>query len=180
MKRMATVGLALTFVAITALWALGGDDDRRGPGAGPGGGMMGGWAGGMMGGWGGGMMGGWGGGMMGPGMMGGWGWDDGLTKEQSDKVNQIQFSTMTIMHNNMWQNRERMQAMQKALSAYPIDEKAAMEQWRAMNSMREEMFKLHLSTMAQAQQILGKEKWEELNEGSGGSGRRGPGMMRNR
>jgi Spy/CpxP family protein refolding chaperone len=172
MKRIAPWIIALALVAGTAFWAFGDDDDYRGPGNGPG------W--GMMGGWGGGMMGGWGGGMMGPGIMGGWGWDEGLTKEQSDKLNQLQFSTMTIMRNQMWANRERMQAMQKAFSAFPIDEKAATEQWRAMNSVREEMFKLNLSTMAQAQQIVGKEKWEELQNRWGGPGRggRGPGMMR--
>jgi hypothetical protein len=87
---------------------------------------------------------------------------------------------MNTMHNRMWENRDRMTAMAKAMSAFPIDEKAATEQWKAMNAVREDMFKLHLSTLAQAQQIIGKEKWEEMRDSWGGWGPGGRGMMRNR
>ena len=49
--------------------------------------------------------------------------------------------------------------------------------------LHETMFKLQLSAVTQAQQVLGKEKWEEIVENSDRAGwgpGRGPGMMRQR
>jgi len=187
MKRIWIAGLALLLVAGLAAFAFGEDEEyNRGPGWGWG--MMGG---GMMGGPG--MMGG-SGGMGGPGMMGGgmmgWGWGPGadLTKEQADQLEQIQFNTMRSMRAMMYENRDRMIAMQKAMTAFPVDEKAAMAQWQSMNQVRMAMFALHVSALSQAQQVIGKEKWEEMMSNMGGSGGgmmggpggRGPGMMRNR
>ena len=183
MKRISALALALALVAGLAILAMGDEkEDYRGPAWGwgmMGSGMMG-WGGGP-GKMGGGMM---GGGMMGPGMMG-WSWSSeaDLSKEQADKLAEIQLSTMRAIHGIMYGNRDRMIAMGNAMRAYPVDEKAATDQWKAMDQIHETMFKLQLSAVTQAQQVLGKEKWEEIVENSDRAGwgpGRGPGMMRKR
>lgn len=190
MKAIWGLVLAVAMVTGISMFALGDEEyERRGPGGrgsadwmGPGmmgGGMIGG---GMMGGA---MM----GGMMGPGMMGGgvmgpgmmyWGWENGLSKEQLDKLDQLHAEAARGMRDAMFANRDRMTGMRDAMHGFPVDEKAALDQWKAMNTARETMFKLHLTTIAKAQQIIGKEKWQEMVEDLDGRGGRGPGMMRNR
>jgi len=186
MKAFWGLVLAAAVVAGLSMFAFGDDDDaRRGRGWHGSGdwmdsGMMGGGGPGMMGGGGPGMM---GGGMMGPGMMY-WGLENGLSKEQIDKLDQLQSETARSMRDAMFANRDRMREMHDVMHKFPLDEKAAMEQWKAMNTVRESMFRLHVDSIAKAQQIMGGEKWEEMTEdlgGWGGPGRgRGPGMMRNR
>ena len=170
MRRIWIAGLALLLVAGLAAFALGEEEEyNRGPGM-MGGGMMGP---GMM-----------GGGMMGPGMMGGgmmgWTLGDDLTKEQVDKLEEIHFNTMRSMRAMMYEKRDGMMAMQKAMTAFPVDEKTALAQWQAMNQTRQNMFALHLGALNQAQQVIGKEKWEEAMSRLGGPGSGRGGMMRNR
>jgi hypothetical protein len=86
------------------------------------------------------------------------------------------------MRDLMYANRDRMTGMHDTMRKFPLDEQAATKEFQAMNAVRESMFKLHMSALAKAQQIVGKEKWEEMTErwnDWGGRGH-GPGMMRNR
>jgi Spy/CpxP family protein refolding chaperone len=168
------VGVALLVLPGLAMFALGEETEYRGGGPGMmGPGMMGP---GLMGP---GMM---GGGMMGPGMMGAWALDSGLSREQVEQLEQLHFDAARAMRDRMYANRDRMTAMHEAMHAFPVDEKAALDQWKAMQSLHEEMFKLHVATIAKAQQIVGKEKWRDMMEKGGGPGgsHGGPGMMRSR
>jgi hypothetical protein len=163
-------GAALLVLAGVAMFALGEETEYRGGGPGMmGGGMMGP---GMMSG---GMM---GPGMMEPGMMGAWALDSGLSREQVEQLEQLHFDAARAMRDSMYANRDRMIAMREAMRAFPVDEKAALDQWKAMQSLHEEMFKLHVATIAKAQQIVGKEKWRDMmGLGMMGGGMMGPGMM---
>jgi Spy/CpxP family protein refolding chaperone len=183
MKKVTWMLLALG----TGVLLLGGlvfaEDDNYGPGWGRRGpGMM----------WGGdagpGMMGrGWGGGGYGPGMMGGGGMmgmgGPGFSQLPADKQEQLrklyvsEGQSMVALMADMY---AKGQALHDAMEKFPLDESAARKAHEAMDKLRGQMFSQQLSTLAQAQRIVGKEVWEKLqSDGYGpGYGRgRGPGMM---
>jgi Spy/CpxP family protein refolding chaperone len=162
------------------------DDDGYGPGWGRRGpGMMwgGGYGPGMMGrGWG---EGGYGPGMMGGGMMGLGG--AGFSQLPADKQEQLrklyvtEGQSMVVLMADM---QAKASALQEAMNKFPVDESAAKKAHEVTDKVRDQMFALHLSTLAQAQKVIGKEAWEKLQAEGYGPGYgpdyrrgRGPGMM---
>ena len=55
----------------------------------------------------------------------------------------------------------------RAVDTYPLDAAAATKAWDAMQGLSRQMFQLRLEAMAKAQQIMGKELWDQLREGRG-------------
>lgn len=185
MKRKWTYALlalfALTVVAGT--WALA-DDDGYYRGRGPG--MMwgGGYGPGMMGnGYGPGMMGGYGPGMMGngfgPGMMG-FGMGPAMSQlpaEKQEQLRKLHIGAAQAMVPMMADMQAKMDALRDAMRAYPVDQAAAKKAFEAMGKARDQMFALHLATLAQAQQIVGKDAWDDMQDYGGWGRGHGPGMM---
>lgn len=211
MKRQFKVGMLLLGALLFAApaFAHGGGYGRYGMGPGmPGGafcsgsgmgpGMMGGGYGmgpGMMGG-------GYGRYGMGSGMMGG-GFGMGLgplamhpelAQLPADKQEQLQklaLSTMQAMITKRAELQVKRLALAETMQTYPLDQKAASEQWAAVDQARKDLFNLMTGSMAQAHQIIGKELWEQMHSGRAYGGYRfghgpgagpvpgmpGPGMM---
>ncbi len=51
-------------------------------------------------------------------------------------------------------------ALRVIMRKFPLDQKAAKSQWKAVESSREKLFQLRLDRRVQSQRILGKEQWE--------------------
>jgi len=146
-------------------------------GYGPGWRHGGGYGGGMMGSGGyGGMMGGGGyGGMMGFGMGPGF---SNLPAEKQDQLRKLQVSTGQAMVAMMADMQAKGETLREVMSKFPVDQAAAKKAHEAVSGVREQMFAQHLSALAQAQKIVGKEAWEQMqSEGYGPGAGRGPGMM---
>lgn len=140
-------------------------------GAGPGAGGYG-YGPGMMGGWGDmgpGMM---GGGGMGPGMMGGWGGgafaDLDLSKEQRDKIADIQgdvrrqhWAMMRSMQQQDWH-------MADAWRDGSFDEQAARKAFDAMTTQRKAMFDLMIDAQKRLDAVLTSAQREQLKRRWGG------------
>lgn len=164
-----TIGLAFAVLLFAASAIADTDDNRGGPGRGPGmwgrgWGMGPGWS--DDGGWGPGMMDGWG-----PGMMGGWGmggfgwdWDDyaQIPQDKRAKLRELAVETQKKMFAQMAAMHELMLASRQALFQFPLDKAAATKAREGLNSIRKQMFDIRLDAMAKAQDILGKELWTQL------------------
>lgn len=151
-----------------------GEDSQRGPGWRRGPGMM--WGADGYG-YGPGMMngrGGYGPGMMGGGMMGlGWGGAfSQLPAEKREQLRKLQVSTSQAMVALMVDMHVQQGALGEAMSKYPVDTAGAKKAQEALNKLRDQMFTARQSAVVQAQQIVGKEAWENAQSGSWG-----PGMM---
>jgi Spy/CpxP family protein refolding chaperone len=173
MQRGKWLALAAVLAAVLAIGGMAiaeSDDYIRGFGWGRGPGMMGG-------GYGPGMM----GGGYGPGMMGFGGpafWN--LPADKQDQLRKLHVSAGQAMVALMADMEAKGAALREAVSKFPIDEAAAKKAHDAMGKLRDQMFELRLKTLAQAQQIVGKEAWEEWHSAGWGPGYgqgRGPGMM---
>ncbi len=172
MKRPIWIALAALAAAVLVTGGLALAQDY---GYGPG--MMGG------GGYGPGMMGGgggWGRGGFGSGMMG-FGTGPALAQlpaEKQEQLRKLQVTTMQSMVALMSDMQVKGQALHEALGKFPIDQTGAKKAHDAMDQTRTQMFALHLTTLAQAQQIMGKETWESLQSSGYGPGHGpGPGGM---
>ncbi len=168
-RRTVLITVSLTAIALVAallasqhVWAqrYGG----YGPGGGPG--MM--WGGGP-----GGPGGGWGGG---PGMMWGGGpWGDGsdfgaysqVPQEKRAQLRDLAVDTQRKMVSQEAAMEELMLTYFQAVKKFPVDRDAATKAWQGMESIRKQMFELRLESMAKAQQILGKELWDKVQDGWG-------------
>lgn len=171
MRKLSTALAALALATTVAAQPYGAGMMGGGPG-------MGGWGGGgygpgMMGGWGGGpgTMGGWGG--MGPGMMWGWGGGGGLadldlSKEQRDKIAEIQndvrrqhWALMRSMQQQDWN-------MADAWRDGSFDEQAARKAFDAMTAQRKAMFDLMLDAHKRIDALLTPAQREQLRRRWGG------------
>lgn len=163
---LAALALATTVGAQPAGQGMMGQGGPGGYGYGPG--MMGGWGGG---GYGPGMMGGWGGGY-GPGMMGGWGGspfaDLDLSKEQRDKIAQIQ-SDVRRQHWAMMRSMQQQDwNMADAWHDGSFDEQAARKAFDAMTTQRKAMFDLMIDAQKRIDAVLTPAQREQLKQRSGG------------
>lgn len=204
MKRPLMTALLMVAALLLATSAFADQDDPQGYPMGPG--MMGygggyGMGPGTMGGYGGhgmgpGMMGG--GYGMGPGMMGG-GYGMGmmgmnplsmhpqlaqLPAEKQEQLQQLHVGMMKAMIQKRADLQVKALDLMQTMRAFPLDQKAARKQWAALDQARKEMFELRVSMMAQVQQIVGKELWQQMHSGApygmgpyGGGHGHGPGMM---
>ncbi len=131
---------------------------------------------------------GWGGRHMGwgrgPGMM--WGgsgdWDDfgaysQLPPDKRAQLRDLAVDTQKKMVSQQAAMEDLMVAYSEAVQKFPLDRDAAAKAWQGMESIRKQMFELRLDNMSKAQQILGKDLWEKMQEGwgPGGQGGWGPG-----
>jgi len=128
---------------------------------------------------------GWGGG---PGMMwggpGGWGDEDDfgayaqLPQDKRAQLRDLAVDTQKKMVGQEAAMEDLMLAYRDAIQKFPLDRDAAAKAWQGMDAIRKQMFELRLDAMSKAQQILGKDLWEKMQEGWGqggwGPGRRGP------
>jgi Spy/CpxP family protein refolding chaperone len=114
----------------------------------------------------------------GPGMMGG-----GhmavlaeLPAEKREQVRKLHVATMQEMIAKRSFLPELELQLRNAMHAFPIDQAAAKKARADIARIREETFQLRLATMAQMQQIVGKETWEKMHRaGEPGAGH-GPAM----
>jgi hypothetical protein len=110
----------------------------------------------------------------------GWGpvWSQ-LPAEKQELLRKVQVSTMQAMVALMSDMQAKSAALGETMGKFPLDQAAAKKQHDAVKQVQDQMFGLHLSSLAQAQQIIGKETWEQLHsDGFGpGHGPGGPGMM---
>ena len=164
MKRIWVVGLVLLVASGLAFFVQADPETRPGYGWRHGGQGMGGY--GMMGpGMSGlGMM---GLGMMGPVMMPFW---DDLSKEQQQRILDLQTAMMNAMGAKMADVHKKMLALREASLAYPLDQQAVMAKWKVLNEARGEIFQLRLAMVTQVQGIVGKERWEEMHRQRRGYG----------
>ena len=124
---------------------------------------------------------GWGGS---PGMMGGgpgeWGpgVDFGaysqLPAEKRAQLRDVAVDTQRKMVSQQAAMQELTLTYYQAVNKFPVDRDAATKAWQGMDSIRKQMFELRLDSMAKAQQILGKELWDKVQDGGWGPGRGGP------
>ncbi len=127
---------------------------------------------------------GWGGG---PGMMGGgpggWGGPDffgaysQVPQDKRDQLRDLMVDTQRKMVSQRAAMEDLMVNYAQGLRAFPVDRAAAAKSWQAMEAVRKQMFDLRLDNMSKAQQILGKDLWEKMQDGAG-PGQRGPGGPR--
>jgi Spy/CpxP family protein refolding chaperone len=175
MKRGMWFALLAVLAAVLVVggMAMAESDYSYGPGWRHGPGMM--WGGG---GYGPGMM--WGGGGYGPGMMGG---DMGrafpnLPAEKQEQLRKVQVATGQAMVALMAEMQTKRDALEAATAKFPVDQAAAKKANEAVIKVRDQMFAQQLSTLAQVQQIVGKEAWEAAQSSGYGPGAgRGPGRM---
>jgi len=171
---VAASGAALVLGAVFFVghWAVA----QRYGGYGPG--MM--WGGGP--GWGG--PGEWGGGpgmrWGGPGPWGGWDDFGAYSQIPADKRAQLRDLAVDTQKKMVGQEaamEDLMLAYRDAIQKFPLDRDAAAKAWQGMDAIRKQMFELRLDAMSKAQQILGKDLWEKMQEGwgPGGQGGWGPG-----
>lgn len=161
MRKLAVVIAAAVIAASAGAQPYGyGPGPMGGPGYGMGPGMMGGWGGG--GGWGPGMMGG-----------GGPGWGQGalagldLSKEQRDKIADIEAEVrakeralMRSMHDLDWR-------MGDAWQDGRFDEQAARQAFDAMSAVRRQMFDLWVDSRKQIDAVLTPAQREQLQKRAG-------------
>lgn len=170
MRKLSTGLAALALATTVAAQPYGPGMMGGGPGAGAygyGPGMMGGWGGG---GYGPGMM----GGGMGPGMMWGPGWGGGafadldLSKEQRDKIADIQ-SDVRRQHWALMRNMQQQDwNMAEAWREGSFDEQAARKAFDAMTAQRKSMFDLMIDAQKRIDAVLTPAQREQLKRRSGG------------
>ncbi|MBI3991669.1 MAG: periplasmic heavy metal sensor [Candidatus Lambdaproteobacteria bacterium] len=197
MKRLAVTTITVLALALIPLAGTHADDENSADGysgygwggRGGGYGMMGGGQGGMMGG---GMMGGGGyGGMMGGGMMGPrmLPFYNDLTPEQRQQLDTLHLGVAQQMLVEGAKVSGLMLALSQTMHKFPADKAEASKTFADIQKAQSNMFQLMQGAMASMQQIIGKERWAELEafhsgrmQGNWGRGpgQPGPGGMHGR
>lgn len=90
-----------------------------------------------------------------------------LPAEKREQLRAMHFAMQRQMIAKRAEMAQARLALAEALDAFPLDQKAAQAAFGKLNQFRKEAFELRLAMMAQTQQIVGKELWEQMHSGFG-------------
>ncbi|HEX9844111.1 MAG TPA: hypothetical protein VGC20_15235 [bacterium] len=109
----------------------------------------------------------WGGGYPGWGAGSGFGLYGQIPRDKQARLRELGVETQRKVIGLQADYEEQVAAYLHAVDTYPLDAAAATKAWDAMQGLSRQMFQLRLEAMTKAQQIMGKELWDQLREGRG-------------
>jgi hypothetical protein len=104
---------------------------------------------------------------------GGWGEGDGygaysqIPTNKRAQLRDLSVDTQRKMVSQEAAMEELMLTYSQALRKFPLDRDAAAKAWQGMAAIRKQLFDLRLDSMSKAQQVLGKDLWEKVQDGWG-------------
>jgi Spy/CpxP family protein refolding chaperone len=97
-----------------------------------------------------------------------------LPAEKREQVRAVQVAMMQAVASKRAEMQSKSLALREAMRAFPLDQAAIKKLREGIDQVRAEMFALHLDALAQTQQIVGKDAWEQMHSGPPQGGRRTP------
>jgi Spy/CpxP family protein refolding chaperone len=88
---------------------------------------------------------------------------DELPEAQRSQVEQLHLAMRQTMLAKRLERRTAKRKMREAMDAFPLRREAAEKLFQSLVDIRRGMFQLHLDTMTQVQQMLGRELWEKMH-----------------
>ena len=89
---------------------------------------------------------------------------DEVPDDKKKQLEQLHLSMSQAMMARMFDARREGKKLRDLLHAFSVDEKAAQAQWKVVNRIRGESFKLKLDMIARIQRILGEKLWSKMAE----------------